>query len=544
MPHEVLPRVSVNAGYFRRWYGNFTVTDNLAIAPTAGLLITVRDQQGRTVQFQYEQPSGASAPRIKQITDPTGRAIAVDYDANNNLSQFTWPGGKIRQYLYERSDIPWAVTGIIDENTKRLATYGYDAQGHAIDTQWAGGADHYNASYAIPPSWNIVETYDSTAQVLWRDHTWQVPMGLSIIGPNGSTSSVSATLVQGMPYLTGQDQPAGSGCAATSSARTYDPNGNVASADDFNQHRTCYAYDLGRNLESTRVEGLSNTATCDTLTAPNAVLPAGSRKVSTAWHPNWRLPAKVSEPGKLTTYVYNGQGASCATGAPTLPDGSVIAVLCSKTEQATTDVNGSQGLNATIDTTVPARVWTYTYDQYGQVLTANGPRTDVNDTTTYTYYPSTSFSGTDPNMVGHAAGDLQSVTNAAGKVTQYALYDKAGHVLTMIDPNQVATTMTYWPRGWLHTTTVGGQTTTYDYWPTGLLKQVTQPDTSFITYTYDDAHRLTDITDNLGNTVHYELDNAGNRFHEQYKDPSHTLSRQLDRIIDALGRVQQTTGRE
>src|SRR5205814_9495075 len=84
-----------------------------AIAPTAGLLITVRDQQGRTVQFQYEQPSGASAPRIKQITDPTGRAIAVDYDANNNLSQFTWPGGKIRQYLYERSDIPWAVTGII-----------------------------------------------------------------------------------------------------------------------------------------------------------------------------------------------------------------------------------------------------------------------------------------------------------------------------------------------------------------------------------------------------------------------------------------------
>jgi hypothetical protein len=32
--HEVLPRVSVNAGYFRRWYGNFTVTDNLAVAPT------------------------------------------------------------------------------------------------------------------------------------------------------------------------------------------------------------------------------------------------------------------------------------------------------------------------------------------------------------------------------------------------------------------------------------------------------------------------------------------------------------------------------
>ena len=29
---ELMPRVGVNVGYFRRWYGNFTVTDNLAVA--------------------------------------------------------------------------------------------------------------------------------------------------------------------------------------------------------------------------------------------------------------------------------------------------------------------------------------------------------------------------------------------------------------------------------------------------------------------------------------------------------------------------------
>ena len=173
-----------------------------AVAPSAGLTIAVQDQLGRSVQYLYEQVAGAGAARVKQIIDPAGQAIGVLYDAGNNLAQINWPDGQGRQCLYERADIPWAVTGIVDENHTRLATYGYDAQGRAIDTQWAGGADHFSASYSSPPGWNIVETYDSVANVVWRDHYWQIPQGTTITKPNGATSASRSSRRRPMPMGT------------------------------------------------------------------------------------------------------------------------------------------------------------------------------------------------------------------------------------------------------------------------------------------------------------------------------------------------------
>jgi RHS repeat-associated protein len=85
----------------------------------------------------------------------------------------------------------------------------------------------------------------------------------------------------------------------------------------------------------------------------------------------------------------------------------------------------------------------------------------------------------------------------------------------------------------------GPQTTTYGYYPTGLLKQTTQPDGSYLQYTYDGAHRLTQITDTLGNKVVYTLDPMGNRVAENRYDPSGVLHYTHTRNFNALNELYQ-----
>ena len=88
------------------------------------------------------------------------------------------------------------------------------------------------------------------------------------------------------------------------------------------------------------------------------------------------------------------------------------------------------------------------------------------------------------------------------------------------------------------------QTNGYAYDGASQFKRVTKPDGGHLGFDYDPAHRQTAVYDNLGNRIEYLLDNAGNLTAENVKDTGGALRRQLARSIDALGRVQQTTGRE
>src|SRR5204863_3525013 len=63
--HELKPGIALNLGYFRTWYGNFTVTDNLAIAP------------GDFNPYCITAPAHAHLP-----ADVSGKPVCGLYDLN------------------------------------------------------------------------------------------------------------------------------------------------------------------------------------------------------------------------------------------------------------------------------------------------------------------------------------------------------------------------------------------------------------------------------------------------------------------------------
>ncbi len=426
-------------------------------------LISVTDSFGRTLSFTYNANN-----RIDTITDPAGGVFHYSYDANNNLTSVTYPDNLVRTYVYgelvntSNSNLPNALTGIVDESGVRYATYQYDTTGRPYSTEHAGGVDKTSIAYT---SW-----------------TGGPP---TVTDPLGTARTYYFEKVQGAIKSDGVTQfCTGENCAKSI---TYDANGNVASRVDFNNIQSQFNFDLTRNLELSRTEALGT---------PTA------RTITTQWHPTYRLPTLITEPGRSTAYGYDGSGN---------------LLTRTVTDTATNGV----------------RTWTYTYNNFGQVLTVDGPRTDVNDVTTYTYYTCNT---------GGACGQLHTVTNALGQTTTYATYNATGQPLTIEDANGVTTTLAYDARQRLTSRSVAGEVTSFEYWPTGLLKKVTLPDASSVTYAYDNAHRLTGITDSEDNYIVYTLDAAGNRTQEQAFDATNNLARTRSRVFNTLSRLTQELG--
>lgn len=463
------------------------------VAPAAGLLLTVTDPDGRSLNFSYDTSS-----RVVRMTDPAGGAYTYVYDANNNLTTVTYPDGKVRGYLYGEtanvSGIPNAgvsythsLTGIVDENGNRYASWTYDAAGLAASSEhgaFGSGIDHVGLAYGTPDANGGSTTTVTDVMGVARSYTFGTLLGV-----------VKNTGITGQP------------CNGCSAALTYDANGNVANRTDFNGNTTCYAYDPTRNLETTRIEGLPAGVACPANLA-TATLGGVEHMITTRWDATYRLPAIVAEPLRITTYTYDAKGNPLT-----------------RSVQPTNDATGGAGLTAAATGT--PRIWTYTYNTAGQVLTLDGPRTDIADITSYAY---------------DAQNNLVTVTDPFSRVTTLGGYDANGRPGTLTDPNGLITGLTFDARGRLTSRSAGGETTAYTYDGAGSLTGVALPTGAAYTYSYDAAHRLTGIADAQGNKLAYTLDNAGNRTKEQLYDSAGNLVQTHSRVFNNLSRLVQDIG--
>ncbi|WP_241236736.1 RHS repeat-associated core domain-containing protein [Xanthomonas arboricola] len=452
-----------------------------------GRLSKITSLQGRSVDLRYAD--GANKDLIASVSSAGVLLSAYTYD-QGRLKSVTFADGGMRVYHYEDLRFSRHLTGITSENGQRFSTYAYDDVGRAVSSQHIGGAD------------GVALAYSSA--------------GTIVTDALGGKSTYAMTNAGGQaPKISAITNGAG-----TVSYTYYDQS------VDYRRRLSTMTDRQGIQTKHIYSETTENGVNVSVHTVQEALGHPQQRTITTATATGSNKVLSIQLDGRKTTYTRNAR---------------LQPVLLTVTSQ-----EGQK------------RELAYTYCEASDVATSgggcpilgylksiDGPRTDIDDRTTYNYYPIDAAgceTGTGP--CPYRKGDLKQTINARGQIRENLSYDAAGRVLSAVDENGVLTDYSYHPRGWLASITVHGATsgqnrvTTLEYWPTGLVKRLTQPDGSYATFVYDQAQRLTDVTDTLGNTLHYVLDDAGNRLEEQTKDAQGTLKRSLSRIYNQLGQLK------
>lgn len=519
-----------------------------AIAPKAGLLIQVTDAKGRTLDLRYDAQA-----YLTQVIEPTGAIHGYRYlmqmqpggiNYNAGVLQFAdHPDSTSREYRYDETAYATStsrfnqLTGIFDETGNRYGTYKYDSQGRAYQEFHGTGADLATLDYSYFYTQNPGSTITTDAM--------------------GQSERRRFTIVNGIMRDAGRDRCTTSSCSSITQSTyiTYSSDGNRDRVWDFNGTETDHDANT-RGLEIKRIEATNIGGT----NSPK-------RTIETQWDATFNAPVLRQTKNAagtieaVTTWQYNARGQVSARCELDPNDAAAMAYTCSSTTAPPANAKVRRATYAYCEAADVAAS-NSTCPLLGLLKSANGARGTsdagmggLDDATTYAYYPSTDESGC--GTLGgtcHKKGDLQTITNALGQVTDYLAYDKNGRLVRSRDANGTITDLTYHARGWLLERTVralasgtpdaADTKTEFVYRPTGQIERIIQPDGVYLDYVYDNAHRLTDVVDAAGNRIHYTLDGAGHRIKEDTFDatydpsiPAQGLKRSLARQYNTLSRL-------
>ena len=267
-----------------------------------GRLISITDRAGNTQTLSYDSQdrleqvtdrfnqsltfSYDDADRIADITDANGEVYRYEYDDSGNLITVRYPDttpadmsdNPVRTYHYEDPNYLNHLTGITDESGARFASWAYDDLGRAILSK------HDETDERVDIVYNANGTTTVT-DVQGQNHTYTFENVFSALRTSDISGGACAT------------------CGGNSQSISYDANGFVASRTDFNGTVTSFTRD-NRGLELTRTEAVGTPE---------------QRTITTAWHPDFRLPTEIVEPNKITTFAYDANGNLMSRAETELP---------------------------------------------------------------------------------------------------------------------------------------------------------------------------------------------------------------------------------
>jgi RHS repeat-associated protein len=423
------------------------------------VLTEVRDDQGRSLGFTYD-----AAGRIDSVTAADGRRIGYEYsDAGAsareaNLVKVHRADGSHLEYLYAvGTGKTHLLTGIIGADGRRFATYAYE-NGRAQATAHAG-----STALATSVRMNLG--------------------AVEVTGRDGDHMNVTFDHVAGRIVLTRFEYHGWSPSEERVSTRTYNEDGTVSKLVDHDGSITTFTYDPTSKLETSRTE---------------AVGMPEERTIRTNWNTHWRRPTRIDEPTRWTSFIYDDHGnpLEIATGGATDASDPASPVW--------PDVRRSR----------------MTYDARGSLLSVDGPRTDADDITLYTYFDTDAPACTsDLSHCDWRKGDLASMSSPTGALWKATRYDGAGRLLAWTDANGLGGRVVYDALARVQEramATMAGSASIEaldrrEYDKADNLAATVDADGVRTNLRYDEAHRLIGVDLASGSHIDYTLDARDHR---------------------------------
>jgi len=427
-------------------------------------------------------------PHIQSLTSKQGTTIYA-YDGWN-ISQANYPDNTSTTYHYDLTAFPQHLTGLTDRRGIKYANWEYSTgKGRAISSYHADNVD--KISINVPS--NAISSY----QDVTNSKTFKTRYNFDLVGGAARVKSITDC----------RD------CEFTNASFSYHFNGNlgVATRDGV---RTFYnSYDDAGNVLSLTEAKYTNEERSTSYEYYSLI--DELKRVTTDKVSRITEPSVFTGSSKETNYTYDEFA-------------NITKVTISGFE---------------LDGTAISRSSTFKYSApFNQISEYDGPRLDVIDIILFDYYP-------DDAIQGRNRARLSSVRTFDGIYLRSNItYTITGKIEAEDRANNLHIDYSYYPgndrlQDMTQTDTVSGNVriTRWSYLATGEVESITEGadsvDSSTLILAYDNARRLTKITDALGNYIEYVLDTEGNVENENIYDASGVLKKTLSQTFDTYNRI-------